>query len=259
VLIDRFTVAAQVVNFLVLVWLLRRFLYRPIVDAMETRQRRIDDEVAEADRLRAEASAERARLQAEADRFDDELRRRERRAREELEATGRAQLTQARAELDQLQAQWRDAVRREEASFLALLRQRTGEQVVEVVRRTVRDLADAPLEQLVIERFLDRLEALAPGDRAALVTAARADRDRLRLRTAFELPESLRDRVATAVERALGRRFALRFEVAPPLLAGVELCAGGRTLAWTFDDHLDALEQAVAEALGEDWRGREHA
>ena len=34
-LIDWFTVAAQVVNFLVLMWLLKRFLYKPIVYAID--------------------------------------------------------------------------------------------------------------------------------------------------------------------------------------------------------------------------------
>jgi F-type H+-transporting ATPase subunit b len=36
-LIDWFTVGAQVLNFLILVWLLKRFLYGPILDAIDAR------------------------------------------------------------------------------------------------------------------------------------------------------------------------------------------------------------------------------
>jgi F-type H+-transporting ATPase subunit b len=48
-LIDWFTVGAQVVNFLILVWLLKRFLYKPILHAIDERERRIAKELADAD------------------------------------------------------------------------------------------------------------------------------------------------------------------------------------------------------------------
>jgi F-type H+-transporting ATPase subunit b len=54
-LIDWFTVSAQVVNFLILVWLLKRFLYRPILNAIDAREKRIATELADADAKRAEA------------------------------------------------------------------------------------------------------------------------------------------------------------------------------------------------------------
>ncbi|MFQ3186924.1 MAG: F-type H+-transporting ATPase subunit b, partial [Marinomonas primoryensis] len=52
-LIDWFTVIAQLINFLVLVWLLKRFLYRPILNAIDAREKRIADELADADEKRA--------------------------------------------------------------------------------------------------------------------------------------------------------------------------------------------------------------
>ncbi len=60
-LIDWFTVAAQVINFLVLVWLLKRFLYQPIIDAIDAREKRIAAELADADAKKAEARQERAK------------------------------------------------------------------------------------------------------------------------------------------------------------------------------------------------------
>jgi F-type H+-transporting ATPase subunit b len=51
-LIDWFTVAAQVVNFLILVWLMKRFLYKPILHAIDEREKRIATELANADNKR---------------------------------------------------------------------------------------------------------------------------------------------------------------------------------------------------------------
>ena len=47
-LIDWFTVGAQVLNFLILVWLLKRFLYKPILNAIDAREKRIAAELADA-------------------------------------------------------------------------------------------------------------------------------------------------------------------------------------------------------------------
>ena len=62
-LIDWFTVIAQVVNFLILVWLLKRFLYRPILNAIDAREKRIAAKIADADAKEAEAQKQREEYQ----------------------------------------------------------------------------------------------------------------------------------------------------------------------------------------------------
>jgi F-type H+-transporting ATPase subunit b len=252
-LIDWFTVVAQAVNFLILVWLLRRFLYGPITRAMAERQRRIDEQLASAERLRAEAAAEGERLREETARFAAEREERRRRLREELADNRREALELVRADVDELQARWRGAVAREREGFLLELRQRTGEQVVEVVRRALRDLADEPLEAQVIGRFLALLGDLDGDQRRRLVDSAEANGRVLHLRTAFEVPDDLRARLAASVATSVASGFELRFEVVPNLLGGVELRAGGQAFAWTFDEYLETLDGALAAALGEEW------
>ena len=58
-LIDWFTVGAQVLNFLILVWLLKHFLYKPILNAIDAREKRIASELADADAKKTEAQKER--------------------------------------------------------------------------------------------------------------------------------------------------------------------------------------------------------
>ena len=250
-LIDWFTVAAQAVNFLVLVWLLRRLLYGPITRTMAERQRRIDEHWDEADRLRAAATAEREQLRDEAERFAATRDERTRELRAELEALRRAKLREARDEVDELAARWRAAVEREREGFLVELRRRIADQLVDVARRALRDLADEALEARVVERFVERLDGLDTAQRAIFDDAAAADGARVHVRTAFALSPALRTRLGEAVRRTLGGDHDLRFEVAPELVGGVELRAGGQTLEWTFDEYLSSLESALAEALGD--------
>ena len=56
-LIDWFTIAAQALNFLILVWLMRRFLYKPILNAIDAREKLIAKELAEVVILVAELQA----------------------------------------------------------------------------------------------------------------------------------------------------------------------------------------------------------
>jgi F-type H+-transporting ATPase subunit b len=252
-LIDWFTVAAQAVNFLVLVWLLRRFLYGPITRAMTERQRGIDEQLAAAERLHADAAAEGERLREETTRFAAERDERSRRMREELDDTRREQLALVRADVDELRTRWRGAVVREREGFLLELRQRTGERIVDIARRALRDLADESLEAQVIGRFLARLREVDEEQRNLLVSSAEADGGLLHLRTAFEVPGELRTQLLAAVDATVGPGLDLRFEVVPTLLCGVELRAGGHALAWTFDEYVETLDAALAEALGKEW------
>ena len=59
-LVDWFTVAAQVVNFVILVWLLKRFLYQPILHAIDAREQRIALSLADAAAKEAEARTRRS-------------------------------------------------------------------------------------------------------------------------------------------------------------------------------------------------------
>jgi F-type H+-transporting ATPase subunit b len=58
---------AQIFNFFVLLFLLRRFLFKPMVNMLETRKQRIADGMQAAEMARREAEAERAQLQAQID------------------------------------------------------------------------------------------------------------------------------------------------------------------------------------------------
>ena len=71
-LIDWFTVGAQAINFIILVWLLKRFLYKPILDAVDAREKRVATELADADAKKAEAEKERDEFQHKNEEFDQQ-------------------------------------------------------------------------------------------------------------------------------------------------------------------------------------------
>src|ERR1700688_2249451 len=71
-LIDWFTVGAQVLNFVILVWLMKRFLYKPIIHAIDAREERIATELADGAAKKAEAQKERDEFQHKNEEFDQQ-------------------------------------------------------------------------------------------------------------------------------------------------------------------------------------------
>ena len=71
-LIDWFTVGAQALNFVILVWLMKRFLYKPILGAIDAREIRIARELANADTKEAEARSQVDEFRHRNEKFDQQ-------------------------------------------------------------------------------------------------------------------------------------------------------------------------------------------
>jgi F-type H+-transporting ATPase subunit b len=243
--IDWFTFGAQVVNFLLLVWLLKRFLYGPIVHAMAEREQRIADRFEEAHQKReaAEDAAETYRRKeaalerARADRLAA--------AEEEARERRQAMIGEARAEVDQLEAQWIETLRRERATFLQALSRRVGHEAVDLARRALADLADEALERQVVRVFAGRLRTLDDAPREALAAAVEAADGAVTIHTAFDLPDADRERLREALQAVRDGEVSLTFRRTEALTFGVELRAGGHKVAWSLDDYLGEMERRV--------------
>lgn len=249
-LVDPFTVIAQIVNFALLVWLLRRFLYGPVTRAMQAREARVREEVEAARRLHAEAEAEGKRYRALLADLEKTREARLMEVRAEAEALRQEQVRELRAEMKELRARWQRALEQEQEAFLQGLRTRVGQELLAVMRRALKEMADEALEDRLVHRFVDRLRGLKAEDRERLAAAIRED-EIVQLRTAFPLSDAHRAALHDALAETLGVEAALRFETNADLIAGVELQAGGVKVAWTIDDYLHSLEDAVREVFPE--------
>ncbi len=235
-LIDWFTVVAQIVNFAVLVGLLRHFLYGPLVRAIDAREKRIVDRLAEATEkgreadqrmetaaaATAEAEQKRARILSEVQTAADDKRR-------ELFESARAS---ARA----LETKWHQDLDREKVAFLNEIRGRASAEILSTARRAVADLAGTRIEQAAIDVFLEKLQSFDPCILRSIAGPG------LSVLSATELPAELQGRIQDIVAKLLGAPVRLRFEVVPTMAWGIELHGNGQRIGWTPDVYLDSLE-----------------
>jgi F-type H+-transporting ATPase subunit b len=241
--IDWLTVSAQIVNFLILIALLRRFLYRPVLDAMDRREQRIAEQRRDAERREAEADKREREFR---DKSADLDRRREElldQARDEAETERQERLQEVRSEVEHQRERWHAQLEQEWESARAALSRRLAQVVTEAARRVLADLADSTLEEAMTRAFERRLADLSESDRRAMAE----DAGRLEVATGFEPTDETRRALTEAVREHFDRD--VRFVRGDDLVGGIELRAQGWKLSWTVAEYLQDIEKRVDDTI----------
>ena len=250
-LIDWFTVGAQALNFIILVWLLKRFLYKPILDAVEAREKRIAAELADADAKKAEAQKERDEFQHKNEQFDQQRAALLSKATDEAKAERQRLIDEARKAADALSAKRQETLRTDAHNLNQAIRRRTQQEVFAIARKALTDLATASLEERMGEVFMRRLRTMDGKVKEGLAEALKTASEPALVRSAFDLPAEQRAAIQKALNETFSTEVQVRFETAPDLVSGIELTTNGQKVAWSIADYLASLEKGVGELLKE--------
>ena len=248
-LIDWFTIVAQVLNFLILLWLMKRFLYKPILHAIDEREKRIAAEIANADTKRIEAQQEHDEFKRRNEEFDQQRAALFSKATDEAQVERHRLLEEARKAALELIAKRQEALRNEEHSLRQEISLRTEQEVFAIARKALTDLGGMSLEERLGQVFIRRLQEMDGREKADLAESLEKASGPALVRSAFSLPEEQR----TAIRRALSELFSTEihvlFETAPHLISGIELSTDGQKVAWSIADYLASMEKVVSELL----------
>lgn len=247
--IDWVTIVAQIVNFLILVWLLHRVLYRPLTRAIEARGQEVNRRLAEAEEARRAAKAAEEAHQAAIRAIEADREATMQAARDDAGRLRHELIGKVHAELAERREAWQRQLDDEKAAFLDRLRRRAGEAFVTLARRVLAEMADRELVDQIAGVFARRLEGMDAAERERLRKAL-VPGEAPEILSSFPLSEKTQELVGAAVSELLGNgRPAPRFRHEAGIDCGIVLVLGSRHVGWTIGEHLDALEQEVAELL----------
>ena len=240
--IDWITVIAQLINFLVLIWLLRRFLYRPILDGIDAREAQIAKRIQDADAAHQQALEDQKRYQSLYHKVSEE---RDQAISDALTSTRKERdqlMAQARKAIESEQQQWRSQMDAERQDFLQRLHKASALTLSEMTRKVLRDLADQSLENAIARHFSHKLNTLTDELRAAagshheghLIT-----HEPLNGQTQSELKAQLNQLLP-----GLTWQFTTDAEQTP----GIILQVGGARIDWTLDSYMDEFDKMIAQS-----------
>jgi len=237
--LDATTFLLEIVNFIVLLWLLNHFLFRPVQSAIVARQRRDQEAQKSLDSQRRALTEQQAEIQRARAQFDAEREA----AREKLAAD----ITAERARrIESLNAELRDE--REKARALAEAREAedrrrqealAASRALEFLRRYLARLAGAELEKTIIGLFLADLAAVDPQERQKLQAAPTGDV--VNVYTAFAPQEDTKRDVEAALVSLLGPAVRPRWQTDGDLVSGISVHLDGQLLEVSLARSLDAF------------------
>lgn len=245
--INWITVFAQIINLLVLVYLLKRFLYQPVLEVMKKREDRIRERLEDARQRDAKAQDAQQQYQLKLEQLERQEQQLLEQARARSETKATELLTQARTNINLKKQHWSEELEREHAQFMLELQQFISKNTVQIATKMLTDIADQSLNNALLRRFMrhctehrDELNALLDdSDRALLVKSY----------LPIETDAQLQFRQWLKRDCAYGGD--VKFQTDTSIGLGLQLVSQGRTLAWSIAEYCRQFEQGIDLILTE--------
>ncbi|MCB1906468.1 MAG: F0F1 ATP synthase subunit delta [Rhodocyclaceae bacterium] len=242
------TFVLQVVNFLVLVWLLKRFLYRPVMAVIARRQAAIDQSVADARAAEQRAGELRADYEARLAATDAAHAARLAELAEEIAAERRDRLARLDAEMRAEGAKRAALAAREAAESERRAAAAAHRQAVAFVARLLARLGDAHLDGRLLELLIEDLPALPPQQIDGLRAAAATPAARIAVSSARPLDTPPQRALEGALAKLLGRALPIDYDTDAALLGGLRVGIGPWLLAASLADELPYFSDGARRA-----------
>jgi F-type H+-transporting ATPase subunit b len=246
--IDWWTLFLQTVNFLLLVWLLQHFLYKPVRAVIEKRRELAEQALIKAEAAEKEAETAKTTFEARSAELDKTREATIEAAQQSGEADAKTIIAQARKQANEILAAANAAAASNRDAALSNLKQDIIETAVKIAETILRKTANGDLNEVFLAHILDEIGALGQEDRAR-IDADLADKEStVEVATSMPLTKDERDTWTRTLRERLHLRAAPKFTTAPDLLGGAELRFPHATVRFAWSDHLKNAADMLAKS-----------
>lgn len=258
--IDWFTVGAQTLNFLLLVWLLKRYLYGPILKAIDARESEVAKVISDADSVKSDAESQRNLFEQKSIEIDTKLDKLLKEAKKSADDQSEQIIFQAHKNADNISKSRLLALESELEHYQDDITLKTLQEIYEIARKVLADLADVELEQKMFECFCKHLQKIRPDEKANLNKTVEADNTELLLYSAFELTQVQIKEIDDILQKLTSKEitstnsnkhYHLKQVVKTALISGIELRSNGWKIAWNSEDYLNGMQSHINKLLTE--------
>lgn len=241
--LDWTTFLLQILNFLVLVWLLKRFLYKPVFAVIAERKVKLDQVRAESERLRQEGEALRARYERRLTDWEREKEKAREQLLEQLRVERTRSMEELRLSLEQEREKAQARSERERAELQRRIEEQSLAQGARFAARLLECVATPELEARIVAMTCDELRNLTPERRKAIVAVSNGESPLVM--SAYPLDGEQRAAVSTALQSLTGRSVECRWSEAPEVVAGLHISIGPWVLGANVRDELNFFVEAA--------------
>lgn len=237
------TFLLEIINFLVLVWILKRFLYKPVMDVIAQRRRRIENQIAEARQQHADAETLKAEYQNRLADWERERQQARGELAQELDQERARQITALQTTLAQEREKAQAAELRQRSKAALEAEYQALQQGAQFAARLLNQAAGPELEARLTDLMLEGLASLPSERITALRTQWGEAPETIRIASAFPLPPERQQRLEQALKNTTGLDVPVAYDQDPGLVAGLRITIGAWVLHASLQDELKGFAE----------------
>lgn len=242
---DLFTFIAQVLNFLLLVFLLYKFLFGRVKAAMDEREKRISRNIEEAEKKKAEAEELEIKNREINKKINEEKEEMLNKTRLEAGELKEKLLSEARIAYESESKKLKGLLESQKEKFYKELLIKSRDFVFALAEKILKELADEELEEKIAEKFISRIKELDKEKTNLYGEIIRRPEKTIIIKSSFEIPEKVKNKVIEALKDKFQFNGALKFENNPDGSCGIELELESYKISWNIERYLSGIEERI--------------
>jgi F-type H+-transporting ATPase subunit b len=248
-LINWFTVISQAINFLILLWLMKRFLYKPILTAIDKRETKIAETIAKTKVEKEKIDVLKIEVQKKKSDFENNQNELLKKGQEDAKQEKTKLLKDAKNEADESRKKWHESLVTEQKDINEKFQQLVLDEIFSITQKALKDLASVQLEESMTQVFIDRLTSLAPEEITVFKLALKTQSSPLIVQSTFSLTEAQQKDIQDTVQNIFESTLSLQFETSPSLVSGIRLTINGKRIEWSITNYLENLQTKMSEIV----------
>lgn len=250
---DWFIIVTLSISFIVILWLLTRFLYQPMINDLAAREQSTKALLSLANDKMKKASALQASCEVQQRDFEQQRAELLKKSQDEATEIGKKLIHSAHEAADDMLRKRLAAIQHELQSLQKKVLSQNITEVYAIAEKMLTDLMGVELHQAMVSRFIERLTRLSEDQCVNLVIALKRSNNHAVVRSAHLLSEQDKLQISRSLSMLLNNKHPIEvkfsFILVPELVAGLELSVSGWKLTWSVEQHLHTLQENVLDAL----------
>lgn len=239
------TFVLEIINFLVLVWILKRFLYRPVLTVIARRQAGIEKRLSDAEALQADAEKLQSQYESRLDDWEQERQQARESLAKELDTERARKMEELQTTLEQEREKARVAEAHRQADTLRKIEESALRQGARFATRLLEQASGPDTETRLVELLITELSQLPAKQIAALRNNYGNVPESIVVISAFPLSDDQCHRLEQTLVKITTPGIPIRFEQDSELLAGVKIIIGPWALAANIRDELMGFVELI--------------
>lgn len=237
-LIDWFTVIAQIINFLVLVGFLKFFLFDPILDRVDNRRKEMLEKQENTEKKLNEAEEKKQTYQKKLDEIEKEAKNRLQKADEEAKNEKNRQLKDIRNQIKQKEQVWIEGLEKEKKEHMDQIKKQMELAIFSGIKKILKEFYDTEFQEKMLKNFLQKIEKIKDDEIKNV--------ESLKFFSSFVITNEWKEKMKVTIKKKFGEK-KIDFEQDEKVLGGVMIEANSHRIIWNPMNYLDSLEKSFTQ------------